>query len=61
VPAVLLSGHHGEIEQWRRRERVRRTLERRPDLIAQAELDGEELRELERLRAEVKESTDEGD
>jgi tRNA (guanine37-N1)-methyltransferase len=55
VPAVLLSGHHGEIEQWRRRERVRRTLERRPDLIAQAELDAEEQRELERLREEVKE------
>jgi tRNA (guanine37-N1)-methyltransferase len=55
VPAVLLSGHHAEIEQWRRRERVRRTLERRPDLIAQAELDAEEQRELERLRAEVKE------
>ena len=33
VPDVLLSGHHGEIERWRRRERVRRTLERRPDLI----------------------------
>jgi len=56
VPPVLLSGHHAEIEQWRRRERVRRTLERRPDLIAQAELDVEESRELERLRAEVKES-----
>lgn len=55
VPPVLLSGHHGEIEQWRRRERVRRTLERRPDLIAQADLDAEERRELERLRAEEEE------
>jgi tRNA (guanine37-N1)-methyltransferase len=61
VPTVLLSGHHAEIEQWRRRERVRRTLERRPDLIAQAELDVEESRELERLRAEVKENRHEGD
>jgi tRNA (guanine37-N1)-methyltransferase len=52
VPDVLLSGHHAQIEQWRRRERVRRTLERRPDLLAQAELDAEEQRELERLRAE---------
>jgi tRNA (guanine37-N1)-methyltransferase len=56
VPPVLLSGHHGEIEQWRRRERVRRTLERRPDLIAAAELTTEEERELERLRTERVES-----
>jgi tRNA (guanine37-N1)-methyltransferase len=32
VPPVLLSGHHAEIERWRRREALRRTLERRPDL-----------------------------
>ena len=49
VPAVLLSGHHGEISRWRKREAVRRTLERRPDLLAAAVLDEEErqlLREL---------------
>ncbi len=34
VPPVLLSGHHGEVAKWRRRERLRRTLERRPDLLA---------------------------
>jgi tRNA (guanine37-N1)-methyltransferase len=34
VPPVLLSGHHAEIERWRRRDALRRTLERRPDLIA---------------------------
>ena len=33
VPPVLLSGHHAEIERWRRREALRRTLQRRPDLI----------------------------
>ncbi len=33
VPAVLLSGHHAEIERWRRAESVRRTSERRPDLL----------------------------
>ncbi len=48
VPDVLLSGHHGEIEQWRRRERVRRTMDRRPDLIDAAALTPEERRELER-------------
>ncbi len=36
VPAVLLSGHHGEIARWRRAERLRRTLERRPDLLQRA-------------------------
>ena len=39
VPPVLLSGHHREIERWRRREALARTLERRPDLLATAELD----------------------
>lgn len=36
VPPVLLSGHHGEIARWRRAERLRRTLVRRPDLLARA-------------------------
>jgi tRNA (guanine37-N1)-methyltransferase len=64
VPEVLLSGHHGEIERWRKRQRVRRTAERRPDLIERAALDAEERRELERWRAasaEAKESGDDGD
>jgi tRNA (guanine37-N1)-methyltransferase len=34
VPAILLSGNHGEVAKWRRQERLRRTLERRPDLLA---------------------------
>jgi tRNA (guanine37-N1)-methyltransferase len=33
VPAVLLSGNHGKIAQWRRHEQYRRTAERRPDLL----------------------------
>jgi tRNA (guanine37-N1)-methyltransferase len=64
VPDVLLSGHHAEIERWRRQQRVRRTAERRPDLIDRATLDAEERRELERWRAasaETKENGDEGD
>ncbi|MCZ9880947.1 tRNA (guanosine(37)-N1)-methyltransferase TrmD [Arthrobacter sp. B2a2-09] len=35
VPAVLLSGNHGKIAQWRRHEQFRRTAERRPDLLAE--------------------------
>jgi tRNA (guanine37-N1)-methyltransferase len=53
VPDVLLSGNHAEIRRWRKREALTRTLERRPDLLADAVLDEEEqeiLRELKRLR-----------
>ena len=40
VPEVLLSGHHGEVEKWRFRQGLRRTMQRRPDLIAQIEREG---------------------
>jgi tRNA (guanine37-N1)-methyltransferase len=50
VPPVLLSGNHGEVERWRRREGLRRTLERRPDLLDGAELSDEDRRFLDRLR-----------
>jgi len=49
VPDVLVSGHHGEIRKWRKRQAIELTLMRRPDLLAGAELDVEEqeiLREL---------------
>ncbi|MCU0494522.1 MAG: tRNA (guanosine(37)-N1)-methyltransferase TrmD [Chloroflexaceae bacterium] len=36
VPPVLLSGHHGEVATWRRQQRLRRTLERRPDMLQRA-------------------------
>ena len=42
VPDVLVSGHHGEIRRWRRREALRRTLERRPDLVEAVGLDPDE-------------------
>jgi tRNA (guanine37-N1)-methyltransferase len=61
VPDVLLSGHHAEIAGWRERERLRRTLRRRPDLLADAALTPEERRQLDELRTEFKESGDEGD
>jgi tRNA (guanine37-N1)-methyltransferase len=49
VPEVLLSGDHARIARWRRREALRRTFQRRPDLLARAQLseqDEELLREL---------------
>jgi tRNA (guanine37-N1)-methyltransferase len=42
VPEVLLSGDHGQIRRWRRREALRVTRERRPDLLASAPLGTEE-------------------
>jgi len=48
---VLLSGHHEEIRRWRKREALRRTLLRRPDLLDRAVLDEEDRRILEELRA----------
>ena len=42
VPAALLSGDHERIENWRRRQALRRTFARRPDLLQQIELDDEE-------------------
>jgi tRNA (guanine37-N1)-methyltransferase len=60
VPDVLLSGHHGEIRKWRRAEALRRTLERRPDLLSGAALDDEERQQLARLQAARAGGPDEG-
>jgi tRNA (guanine37-N1)-methyltransferase len=50
VPSVLLSGNHGEVDRWRRRQALRRTLERRPDLLADATLDDADRAYLNSLR-----------
>jgi len=50
VPEVLLSGNHAEIERWRRRESLRRTLRRRPDLLERATLSEEDLAFLDELK-----------
>ena len=52
VPDVLLSGNHGEIRRWRKRAALTRTLDRRPDLLADAKLDEEEEEILKELRHE---------
>lgn len=54
VPEVLLSGHHKNIETWRRQQSIKRTLERRPDLLAEANLSKKEQKYLEELRREQK-------
>ncbi len=50
APEVLLSGHHAEIARWRRRQSLKRTWERRPDLLERAELSREDLAFLEELK-----------
>ena len=56
VPQVLLSGHHKNIQEWRRQQSIRRTLERRPDLLEGAELSRKEAEYLEALRRENQEN-----
>jgi tRNA (guanine37-N1)-methyltransferase len=53
VPAVLVSGDHGSIAKWRRAEAIRRTVERRPDLIERAELAPAERARLPRPAAKL--------
>lgn len=57
VPPILLSGNHGEVDRWRRREALRRTLQRRPDLLESALLTDADRTVLDELRAEVDGST----
>jgi tRNA (guanine37-N1)-methyltransferase len=51
VPEVLRSGDHGKVAQWRREEALRRTWERRPDLLEKVDLSPAERRFLEDLDA----------
>ncbi len=49
APDVLLSGHHANIEKWRREQSLQRTLERRPDMLLTAELSPDDLKYLATL------------
>jgi tRNA (guanine37-N1)-methyltransferase len=53
VPEVLLSGNHELIRVWRRTESLKRTLERRPDLLEKAKLTEEDRRILARIQIET--------
>ena len=52
VPAILKSGDHAAIARWRRKEALRRTLERRPDLLETAALDDRDRALLAEIRSE---------
>jgi tRNA (guanine37-N1)-methyltransferase len=49
VPEILLSGHHAEIARWRREQAIKRTLQRRPDMLEKAELSEKENKYLKQL------------
>jgi tRNA (guanine37-N1)-methyltransferase len=55
VPEALLSGDHARIAQWRRQQALRRTWERRPDLLARANLSPADRAFLQSLQAEADE------
>ena len=50
VPEVLLSGNHAEIDSWRRQESLRRTFERRPELLESVQLSDEDRKFIDKIR-----------
>ena len=49
VPEILLSGHHKNIEKWKKEQSVRRTFEKRPDLLQKGEVSEETLKMIEKI------------
>lgn len=59
VPEALLSGNHAEINKWRQKESLKRTLLRRPDLLETRALTAEEIELLEDIKMDLKVEKDE--
>ncbi len=57
VPPVLLSGNHAQIARWRREQSLRRTLQRRPDLLASAPLSAADRKFLDSIQPDRAEDT----
>ncbi len=59
IPAILLSGHHEMVVRWRRKEALRKTRQRRPDLFAKLDLSSkQDVKILKELEEEDKEGSD---
>lgn len=58
VPEVLLSGHHANVDKWRRVQSIIRTAKWRPDLLPKADLTNKEWNEVRRLRKQWKEEVE---
>lgn len=56
VPDVLISGHHANIDEWKRKQSLKRTFERRPELLDRAELSKKDMLFLQKLKSETKKS-----
>ena len=56
VPPILLSGHHANIEKWRREQSILRTMERRPDLLRESNLTDKEKKWIRQVKRERKEA-----
>ena len=61
VPDVLLSGHHANIEKWRREQSILRTAKWRPDLLKSADLTNKEWNEVRQWKKQWKEEADQKD
>ena len=57
VPEVLLSGHHEQIRRWRRQQCLRRTMQRRPDLLSAAQLTEEDQQLLTEINQQLNQHT----
>ena len=57
-PEVLLSGHHANVDKWRREQSIIRTAKWRPDLLPKADLTNKEWNEVRRLRKQWKEEVE---
>lgn len=54
VPEILLSGNHKDIERWRRKEALRRTLDRRPDLLEKGGLSDDDYKLIQEIKEETR-------
>jgi tRNA (guanine37-N1)-methyltransferase len=53
VPEMLLSGNHKDIEKWRRKEALRRTIQRRPELLEKIKLSNDDYRLIQEIKEEL--------
>ena len=53
IPEILLSGHHEKIDQWRRKQSLKMTFLKRPDLLEKAKLSDEDKKILEKIKNDV--------
>ena len=61
VPEVLMSGHHGNVDAWRREQSIIRTVLRRPDLLKTADLTNKEWNFVRQLKKKLKEEQQAGE